>query len=64
MRDMDSFIDQTAELIDLPIDDKDREALRNYLEAAQDMAKMLESVPLDQDELAFAPVYQPPERSS
>lgn len=64
MKDIDGYIDTASALIDLEIAEAHRPGVRSFLQIAADMAATVEAAPLAEDELALAPVYLPPERSS
>jgi hypothetical protein len=64
MNEIDDYIDAAAALIDLEIAQSYRPGVRSFLGLARDIAALLEAVPLNEDELALAPVYLPPERSA
>lgn len=63
MKELDDYIDTVSDMIGLKIDDPYRPGVRRYLKVAREMAELVEAAPLDEDELALAPVYLPPERS-
>jgi hypothetical protein len=56
MSELDDYIDAAAALIDLEIAQSYRPGVRSFLGLARDMAVLLETVPLNEDELAPAPV--------
>jgi hypothetical protein len=62
MSEFDDYIDASAALIDLEIAQSYRPGVRSFLSLAQDMAALVDAVPLNEDELALAPVFLPPER--
>ena len=61
MKDIDAYIDAASALIDLEIAPASRPGVRDFLQLAAQAAALLDAVPLDEDELAPAPVYSPPE---
>jgi hypothetical protein len=63
MNEIDDYIDAAAALIDLEIAPSHRPGVRGFLGLARDMAALIDAVPLNEDELALAPVFLPPERS-
>lgn len=60
MADWDAHIDAMAPLAGLTVDEAHRPGVRLFLGIAADMAAILDDVPLDDAELALAPVYRPP----
>ncbi len=60
--DLDVLIDAMSGVVNLSIDEEFRPGVRTYLAIARDMAAMLDTVTLADDELVLAPVYTPPER--
>ncbi|MEO0760862.1 MAG: DUF4089 domain-containing protein [Pseudomonadota bacterium] len=59
--DWDAWIDAMAPAMGLAIDPAHRPGVRQFLEIAADFAAVIETVPLDADELALLPVYTPPD---
>ncbi len=64
MTDWDSYMDAVAGSIGLAIAPDYREGVARFLEIAAGMARTLEAVPLDEDELALAPTFLPPDREA
>lgn len=63
MGDLDVYINAASAMIDLEIAEEYRPGVRTFLQIAGQMAATLEAVPLDNGELALAPVYLPPEQN-
>jgi hypothetical protein len=59
--DLDAYIDSAAAMVDLPVAAEHRPGVRRFLALAAAMAATLDRVPLDEDELALAPVFTLPE---
>jgi 1-carboxybiuret hydrolase subunit AtzG-like len=64
MSDIDAYIDAASALIGLEIAEAHQLGVRNFLIVARQMAELLDGAPLEDDELALAPVYSPPERQA
>ena len=58
--DLDAYIDAASAMLDLEIAEAHRPGVRRFMALAAEMATALDAVPLDEDELALAPVYLPP----
>ena len=63
MKDLEAYLDAASALSDLPIAEAHRPGVLQFLAIAAEMAAALDKVSLDDDELALAPVYAPPEIS-
>ena len=59
--DWDAWIDTASAAMDLPVAGAHRQGVVRFLELAAEMAAILEAVPLDEAELALAPVFRLPE---
>lgn len=58
---MTGYIDAASVLVGLTLTDDWRPGVHRFLTAAAEMAAVLDAVPLDDAELAMAPVYRLPE---
>lgn len=58
MSNISEYVDQTAKLIDLPIDPEYREGVISNLEQIAAIAKLITEFPLT-DEIEIAPVFDP-----
>ena len=61
MQDPREYVDRAAALLGLAIDEGQRPGVERFLALAAEMAAILETVDLDDAELALAPVFRPPE---
>jgi hypothetical protein len=61
MGDPDAYIDAVAAAVGLAVAEADRPGVARFLALAAEMAAVLETVPLDDAELALAPVFLPPD---
>ena len=57
--DLDAYIDAASAMLELEIAEDCRPGVRRFLALAADMSATLDAVPLDEDDLALAPVYLP-----
>jgi len=60
MAEWDAYIDAVAAEVGLEITEVQRPGVRQFLGIAADMAAVIQAVPLDDAELALAPVFCPP----
>ncbi len=58
---LDAFLEAAAKAADLGIAPEHRPGARRFLTLAASMAAVLDRAPLDEDELALAPVFRLPE---
>jgi hypothetical protein len=58
---IDAYIEGASALIGLPVAEAHRPGVARFLALAAEMAAVLEAVPLEEDELAPAPVFTLPE---
>ena len=58
MRDLEAHLDAAAGLVGLAIAEAWRPGVLRFLALAAEMAEAVEAVPLDEGELALAPVYR------
>lgn len=58
--DRDAQIDAASAMVGLPIAEAWRPGVRQFLTLARQMADVLEAVPLEDDDLALAPVFRLP----
>jgi hypothetical protein len=61
VRDPDAYIEAVSAVVGLTVAEAFRPGVARYLALAADMARTLETVELDDGELALAPVYLPPD---
>jgi hypothetical protein len=59
--DLDAYIDAASAATGLAIAEAHRPGVARFLALAAEMAAVLEAVPLDDGELALAPVFAPPD---
>ena len=57
--DLDRYVDVAAAVIDLPVTPDWKPGVVRFLGLAAEMARLLETVALDDAELVMAPVYSP-----
>tara|TARA_R110000787_G_scaffold262422_4_gene367913 strand:+ start:24020 stop:24223 length:204 start_codon:yes stop_codon:yes gene_type:complete len=60
-KDMDAYIEAGSKLLDIRIAPEHRPGVKQFLLLAQDMAKTLDSAPLDETDSALAPVFRLPD---
>jgi Protein of unknown function (DUF4089) len=58
--DLAAYIDAASAMLDLEIAERHRPGMLRFLGLAAEMAAVLDGVPLDDGELALAPVFLPP----
>lgn len=58
---MDAYIDASANILNIRIAPEHRPGVKQFLLLAQDMAKTLDSAPLDETDSALAPVFRLPD---
>lgn len=58
--DLDAQIDAASALVHLTIAEACRPGVRQFLTLARQMAEVLDAVPLEDDDLALAPVFRLP----
>jgi len=58
--DLEAYVDAVSAMLDIGISEDHRPGVVRFLGLAAEMAAILDSAPLDDDELALAPVFLPP----
>lgn len=58
--DLEAYVDAVSAMLDIGIAEDHRPGVVRFLGLAAEMAAILDSAPLDDDELALAPVFLPP----